>query len=81
MGPQMNLNKKRGFIIRGFDFHTGAETAPFFRVYNEDKSFTDYDIAIHDLEVEICDPNNFYTIREREGKRKYLDYSDKVLGK
>lgn len=39
-----------GFLIRVFD-------KIMFRVYRADKTFTDYDILHHDLEVTITDPD------------------------
>jgi hypothetical protein len=39
-----------GYLIRVFDKHV-------FRVYNADKTFQDYDILHHDLEVTIVDPD------------------------
>ena len=41
----------KGFIMHGVDMDGG--TFYFFRVYNEDFTFVDYDILHHDLEVEI----------------------------
>ena len=41
----------KGFIMHGVDIDGGAFY--FFRVYNEDFTFVDYDILHHDLEVEI----------------------------
>ena len=43
----------KGFIMHGVDMDGG--TFYFFRVYNEDFNFVDYDILHHDLEVEILE--------------------------
>jgi len=43
----------KGFIMHGVDIDGGAFY--FFRVYNEDFTFVDYDILHHDLEVEILE--------------------------
>jgi len=43
----------KGFIMHGVDMDGG--TFYFFRVYNEDFTFVDYDITHHDLEVEILE--------------------------
>jgi len=44
-------NGVKGFIMHGVDMNGG--TFYFFRVYNEDFTFVDYDITHHDLEVQI----------------------------
>ena len=44
--------------IKGFILRTAA--GPVFRVYNKDKSFTDYDLVHFDLEVEILDDDAFF---------------------
>jgi len=46
-------NSVKGFIMHGVDMDGGAFY--FFRVYNEDFTFVDYDITHHDLEVEILE--------------------------
>ena len=42
---------QRGFLIRGI----GDEI--WFRVYNHDNSFTDYDVTHYDCEIVIIDPS------------------------
>ncbi len=61
-----------GMLIRGFD---GALT---FRVYHEDKTFTDYEIRHDDLSVTIAEDElaSFYT----DGDNFTLDHSPEVLG-
>ena len=56
----------RGFLIRGM----GDEM--WFRVYNPDKSFTDYEITHHDCEVVIIDPSAAF-IKSEAGE--FLDYT------
>jgi len=50
----------------------------FFRVYHQDKSFSDYDLLHNDLSITIDQDAlaSFYAI----GKRKTLDHSPQVLG-
>jgi hypothetical protein len=63
----------KGFIIRTFDDPKDW----FFRVYNEDHSFTDYRIEHCDLEVTIeSEDANFYELPNQEN---ILDYSEQVL--
>lgn len=44
----------KGFLLRSF----GGKT--FFRVYDEDGSFIDYDIAHRDLKIEILAGSDAY---------------------
>lgn len=63
----------KGFIIRTFDDPKDW----FFRVYNEDHSFTDYRIEHCDLEVTIqSEDASFYELPTQEN---ILDYSEQVL--
>jgi len=50
----------------------------FFRIYNEDGSFTDYDLNIEELEIEII--SEFASFYE-EGENKRIDWSSETLGK
>ena len=52
----------------------------FFRIYHEDKSFTDYKICAEDIEVQILDDAIELYETEDEGKNR-LDFSRRVLGK
>ena len=62
----------KGFIIRSW----GELGEWFFRVYNEDHSFTDYRIEHCDLEVTIeCDDARFY---KYENEEHVLDYSYEI---
>ncbi len=49
----------------------------FLRVYNDDKSFTDYNINHCDLEIQILDSDAY--IYEKEGEF-YIDHSPQTLG-
>ena len=53
MGNSQETNAigQRGFLIRGL----GDEL--WFRVYDENKLFTDYEITHHDCEIVIIDPS------------------------
>ena len=49
-----------------------------FRVYNEDKTFTDYDLHHSDLNITIADEDAyFYTSKDKN----ILDHSPKTLGR
>lgn len=49
----------------------------FFRIYDGEGGFTDYDICAEDIEIEILDGHlELY----EEGDRNKLDYSRKALG-
>jgi hypothetical protein len=62
----------RGYIL----YNPFKEKQYFFRKYNEDGTFTDYDLNIEELAVEILSENaSFY---EKEG-RKILDWSSRTL--
>jgi len=65
--------------IRGFLLYSPATQSFIFRVYeSEDKrQFTDYDICVDDLEIEILD--QFAELHK--GERNKIDYSKKVLGR
>jgi hypothetical protein len=62
----------RGFILRDID------GSFFFRVYHEDKNFTDYELLHDDLEVVITLDASaaFYKL----DNRMILDHSPEVLG-
>jgi len=60
----------RGFLIRGM----GDEM--WFRVYNPDHSFTDYEITHHDCEVVIIDPSAAF-IKGDAGE--FLDYTTESM--
>jgi hypothetical protein len=49
----------------------------FFRIYDGEGGFTDYDICADDIEIEILD--RFLELYE--GDRNKLDYSRRTLGK
>jgi hypothetical protein len=65
-------NNTQGHLLRQFD---GSYC---FRVYNEDKTFTDYDLVHSDLVVTINDPDSaFY--HNKDGST-ILDHSAETLG-
>lgn len=45
-----------------------------FRVYNNERMFTDYDIRHYDLQVTIVDPDAYIY------DNKYIDHSPQTLG-
>ena len=71
----MNTSKpaqgERGFLIRGMN------GIIWFRQYDKDHNFVDYDITHHDCEIEIVD-SSAELIRNERGD--YLDYTKEALG-
>ena len=65
------IQNLRGFLCKSFEDNF------FFRTYNEDGSFVDYEICHSDLEIQILDKDAY--IYTRDGK-SYIDYSPKTLG-
>jgi hypothetical protein len=59
----------KGFIMHGVDMDGGAFY--FFRVYNKDFTFIDYDITHHDLEVQILGTD---TVLYSSEFGNYIDY-------
>lgn len=52
----------------------------FFRVYNEDQGYTDYQIFHDDLNIEIeVDPAFVKVVNNGDGTG-YIDHSDSVMG-
>ena len=62
---------QRGFLIRGMDGKI------WFRQYDKDHNFVDYDIAHYDCEIEIVD-SSAELVRNARGD--YLDYTKQALG-
>lgn len=68
---------KKGYLL--YSPFGRKEHGYFFRIYNSDGTFTDYDINCEELEIEIlCDWVAFY---ENENGKKTLDWSSKALGR
>lgn len=68
---------KKGYLL--YSPFGRKEHGYFFRIYNSDGTFTDYDINCEELEVEIlCDSVAFY---ENENGKKTLDWSSRALGR
>ncbi len=65
------IQNLRGFLCKSF------EDKFFFRTYNEDGSFIDYEICHSDLEIQILDKDAY--IYSRDGNY-CIDYSPKTLG-
>lgn len=70
----MNINRpaqgQRGFLIRG------ADGQIWFRQYDLEGDFVDYDITHYDCEIEIID-DSAALIRNNRGD--YLDYTPQAL--
>jgi len=62
---------QRGFLIRGI----GDQI--WFRVYDANHDFVDYEISNHDCEVVIIDPSAAF-IRNDAGE--FLDYTTESMG-
>ena len=71
MSKNKSAKGQRGYLIRSMDGHI------WFRQYDSDHNFVDYDITHHDCEIEIVD-NSAELIRNDRGD--FLDYTDEVLG-
>lgn len=71
MNQRKPAQGQRGFLIRGMNGEI------WFRQYDADHNFVDYDIAHHDCEIEIVD-SSAELIRNDRGD--YLDYSDESMG-
>jgi hypothetical protein len=61
---------QRGFLIRG------ADDQVWFRVYNANHDFVDYEITNYDCEVVIIDPDAAF-IRSEAGD--FLDYTTQSM--
>ena len=60
----------KGFIMHGNDID--GNKFYFFRVYDAEYNFIDYDILHYDLEVQIWDDAVFCD----NGERQWIDYKD-----
>ena len=56
----------------GFLMRNAFDNSSFFRVYDKDHNFIDYDITHHDLQVVIIEDATFY----ETDKGNYLDYEE-----
>jgi hypothetical protein len=70
-----NATGTKGFLL---EIHVNGTPKYVFRVYNEDRTFTDYEIRHFDLEMEILDLDA--TFYEGKNGRLFLDYSPATLG-
>ena len=70
MSKSKSAKGQRGFLIRGMDGQI------WFRQYDENHDFVDYDITHYDCEIEIVD-NSAELIRNARGN--YLDYTKEAL--
>jgi len=61
---------QRGFLIRGMDGQI------WFRQYDDDHNFVDYDITHYDCEIEIVD-DSAELIRNKHGD--FLDYTKESM--
>ncbi len=70
MKPE-KIQSLKGFLCKSFD------NKFFFRTYNKDGTFNDYEICHSDLEIQIMDSDAY--IYYRNGNL-CIDYSPKTLG-
>lgn len=61
---------------KGFLLYNPFLKEYFFRIYNEDKTFVDYDLRTEEIEIQITDPKGFLTLEENK-----LSWSDRARGK
>jgi hypothetical protein len=67
-----NLTQTLAQGVRGFLIRSALNDQIFFRVYDQDHNFVDYEITNYDCEVEIVDPDAAL-IRNDAGD--FLDYT------
>lgn len=71
------MKEKEAKNTKGYLLHDpfNKEKPYFFRVYHKDGSFSDYDLNIEELEIEILSNDaSFY----EDGDNKRLDWSSKT---
>lgn len=61
------MEEKSAFGVKGFILYNVFDHSYFFRVYDEEKNFEDYDLAAEDIQVVICDSSLVLS----NGKLKY----------
>ena len=71
MSKSKSAKGQRGFLIRGMDGQI------WFRQYDENHDFVDYDITHYDCEIEIVD-SSAELVRNARGD--FLDYTKESLG-
>lgn len=64
--------------IRGYLLYNPFTHQHFFRIYNEDKTFVDYDVCAEDIAIQILDDG--ISLYQSEDRNR-LDWSSRVLGK
>ena len=70
MNTSIPAQGQRGFLIRGMDGQI------WFRQYDADHDFVDYDITHYDCEIEIVD-SSAELVRNARGD--FLDYTQEAL--
>ena len=73
----MTATNKSAEGVTGFLLNSFGSPTNYFRVYNKDKTFTDYIVSHSDLEVKIVDKDAYFY--EEDGKF-FLDHSPQTLG-
>jgi hypothetical protein len=72
-----NLTQTLAQGVRGFLIRSALNDQIFFRVYDQNHNFVDYEITNYDCEVEIVDPDAAL-IRNDAGD--FLDYTAESMG-
>lgn len=76
----MALKIKSADGVRGLLLYNGVDNY-YFRVYEPDGSFTDYDLLHSDISVTIDDPDAFFYETTVDGETYlHLDHSPSTLG-
>lgn len=68
------MEEKSAFGVKGFILYNVFDHSYFFRVYDEEKNFEDYDLAAEDIMVTICDSSLVLS----NGKLKYSRKGNKM---
>ncbi len=72
------MTEKSALNQTGVLIYSPLEKKYYFRVYQEDKTFTDYNLCAEDIKITITDK---HLTLYQNGEESKLDYSRKTLGK
>lgn len=77
-GKKSTIKEEKAAIgTKGFIMRSTNPGEHFFRVYDNDGGFIDYDIMHYDMEVQILEDS---AVLVKTSDSNYIDYSAKVLG-
>lgn len=77
ISPYKKISEKAAVGTTGFIMRSGVDSSYFFRVYDQDGGFKDYDILHYDMEIKIVDDS---AVLVEHDAGNYIDYSATVLG-